>query len=59
MIKDLLTTLDYSDFAEVALAIFVSAFALIIFGTLRLSRDASHRFESIPLNDQVEDPRSE
>jgi hypothetical protein len=59
MIKDLLTSLDYSDFAELALALFVGAFAAIIFGTLRLSREAAHRFASIPLSDQVEDPRSE
>jgi cytochrome c oxidase cbb3-type subunit 4 len=59
MIKDLLTSLDYSDCAELALALFVGAFAVIIYGTMRLSREASHRFASIPLSDQVEDPRSE
>jgi cytochrome c oxidase cbb3-type subunit 4 len=59
MIKDLLTSLDYSDCAELALALFVGAFVVIIYGTMRLSREASHRFASIPLSDQVEDPRSE
>ena len=59
MIKDLLTSIDYSDCAELALALFVCAFAAIIFGTMRLSREATHRFASIPLSDNVEDPRSE
>ncbi len=59
MIKDLLTTLDYSDFAEFALALFVAAFVLIVFGTMRLSREATDRFASIPLSDKVEDPRRE
>jgi hypothetical protein len=57
MIQDLLSALDYSDFAEVALALFVAAFAAICWGALRLSRGAADRFASIPLNDQVEDPR--
>ena len=57
MIKDLLTTLDYSNCAEIALAIFVASFAVITFGTLRLSRNAAERFASIPLSDQVKDPR--
>jgi len=59
MIKDLVTSLDYSDFAELALALFVGAFIVIIFGTMRLSRKATNRFASIPLSDQVKDPRSE
>jgi cytochrome c oxidase cbb3-type subunit 4 len=59
MIKDLLTSLDYSDFAELALAIFVGSFLAIVFGAMRLSREASDRFASIPLSDEVEDPRSE
>jgi hypothetical protein len=59
MLKDLLTSLDYSDFAELALAIFVGCFLAIVFGTLRLSREASDRFASIPLSDEVKDPRSE
>jgi len=59
MIKDLLTSLDYSDFAELALAFFVGAFVVIIFGTMRLSREATNRFASIPLSDQAKDPRSE
>jgi len=59
MIKDLVISLDYSVFAELALAFFVAAFVVIVFGTMRLSRDATNRFASIPLSDQVKDPRSE
>ncbi|MGB7344197.1 MAG: hypothetical protein WBD20_08280 [Pirellulaceae bacterium] len=57
MIKDLVSSLDYSDFAELALALFFSAFALIVFGALRLSKQAADRFASIPISDEVEDPR--
>ncbi len=37
-----------------ALALFCVAFALMLFATLRLSRNATDRFASIPLSDQVE-----
>lgn len=59
MIKDLVCSLDYSACAEAALALFVAAFAAIIYGALRLSREASDRFAAIPLTDSVEDPRDE
>lgn len=58
MIKDLVSALDYSVCAEWALALFVVAFATITYGALKLSQDASDRFASIPLSDNVEDPRS-
>lgn len=57
MIKDLVCALDYSACAEGALALFVVAFATITYGTLKLSQEATDRFASIPLTDQVEDPR--
>lgn len=57
MIRDLVSALDYSSFAELALALFVIAFATMTYGTLRLSKNATDRFASIPLNDEVEDPR--
>ncbi|MCA9131921.1 MAG: hypothetical protein KDA45_02150 [Planctomycetales bacterium] len=57
MIKDLVNALDYSDCAEAALLLFVAAFGLVLYGTLRLSRQASQRFASIPLSDEVKDPR--
>lgn len=56
MIKDIVNALDYSDCAEAALLLFVAAFALVFYGTLRLSRQASERFASIPLSDEVKDP---
>ena len=59
MLKDVIRAIDYSDCAEAALALFCVAFALMLFATLRLSRNATDRFASIPLSDQVEDPRHE
>lgn len=56
MIKDIVNALDYSKCAEAALLLFVAAFALVFYGTLRLSRQASERFASIPLSDDVKDP---
>lgn len=57
MIKDLVSALDYSACAVSALVIFVATFGIILYGSLRLSRQASERFASIPLSDDVEDPR--
>ncbi len=57
MIKDLVSALDYSDCAEAALILFVLSFGIMLFGALRLSKNASERFASIPLSDEVEDPR--
>lgn len=57
MIKDLVSSLDYSDCAEAALVIFVLAFGIMMFSALRLSKKASERFAAIPLSDNVEDPR--
>lgn len=56
MIKDILNALDYSDCAEAALLIFVAAFMLVAYGALRLSRESTDRFASIPLSDEVKDP---
>lgn len=57
MVKDLVSSLDYSDLAKAALLLFAATFGMIIYGTLRLSRAASDRFASIPLSDEVKDPR--
>jgi cytochrome c oxidase cbb3-type subunit IV len=59
MIKDLVCAIDYSACAEFALMLFAVSFAFILFGSLRLSKEASQRFASIPLSDKVEDPRHE
>jgi hypothetical protein len=57
MVKDLINALDYSDCAEAALLLFVVAFGIVVYGALRLSRQASERFASIPLSDEIKDPR--
>ncbi|MEM9826431.1 MAG: hypothetical protein AAF958_07565 [Planctomycetota bacterium] len=57
MLKDVIRAIDYSDCAEIALALFCVAFALMTYATMRLSRRATHRFASIPLSDTPEDPR--
>ncbi|QDT03833.1 hypothetical protein K227x_22180 [Rubripirellula lacrimiformis] len=59
MIKDLVSALDYSLFAQVALGLFVATFVVIFYGAFRLSSQATSRFASIPLSDDVEDPRGE
>lgn len=59
MIKDLVSSLDYSDLAQAALLLFVVTFGMILYGTLRLSRTATDRFASIPLSDEVKDQRHE
>lgn len=57
MLRDVISSIDYSFAAEIALGLFVVAFAIMIYGTLRLSRRTTDRFASIPLSDRVEDPR--
>ena len=59
MIKDLVSALDYSACAEVALALFAGTFLLIFIGAFRLSSSSIDKFAAIPLRDRVEDPRSE
>lgn len=59
MVKDIVSALDYSDCAESALLLFVVSFGIILYGSLRLSKNASERFASIPLSDKVQDPRNE
>ena len=59
MLKDVIRAIDYSDCAEIALAMFCVAFALMAYATMRLSRKSTDRFASIPLSDSVEDPRDE
>lgn len=59
MIRDLVCALDYSLCAEAALTVFVTAFAAIVYGTLRLSRTASDSFAAIPLNDYQQEIHDE
>ncbi len=58
MIRDLVSAIDYSVCAEIALTLFVASFAIIFYGAFRLSSKASERFAAIPLSDDVEDPRN-
>ncbi len=59
MIKDLVSAMDYSDCAEAALLLFVISFGFMLYGAIRLSGRSAKRFASIPLSDNVEDPRYE
>lgn len=59
MFKDIVRALDYSDCAEAALVLFCLAFAIVLFGVFRLNKQASATFASIPLTDEVQDPRDE
>lgn len=59
MIKDIVSALDYSNCAEAALLLFVISFGIVVYGALRLSRQSTDRFASIPLSDKVQDPRDE
>jgi len=57
MLRDVISSVDYSLMAEIALGLFVVAFSITVYGTLRLSRRTTDRYASIPLSDRVEDPR--
>lgn len=57
MLKTVVRSLDYSAYAEVALVMFVGCFVLAGVGLLFLKRETSDRFASIPLDDEVKDPR--
>ena len=56
MLKDVVSKLDYSNFDEIALLLFASAFLMIVWGAFRLSKAATDRFSAIPLSDAVQDP---
>jgi len=57
MLNDVIRAIDYSDCAEAALVLFCFAFALMLYSTMRLTKRAVDTFASIPLSDQVQDPR--
>jgi hypothetical protein len=59
MLRDVIESINYSLFAELALGLFVLSFGLLCFAVCKLSRSSSERFASIPLSDFVEDPRDE
>lgn len=57
MLKDVVSWLDYSVFDEVALVIFAACFIAIVAWTASLRRESTNRYGSIPLSDEVVDPR--
>lgn len=59
MLRDVIRAIDYSDCAEVALLLFCVAFSLMTYAVIRLKPSTSERYASIPLSDNVEDPRDE
>ncbi|GIW99147.1 MAG: hypothetical protein KatS3mg111_2480 [Pirellulaceae bacterium] len=52
MIKDLVSALQLSTCAEVALSLFVISFAMIVYGAFRLSRRCAEHCATIPLEDE-------
>ncbi len=57
MLKDVMSWLDYSVFDEVALVILGVCFVGIVIGALMMRRETAKRFSSIPLTDDVVEPR--
>ena len=57
MFKDIVRALDYSDCAEVALVLFLASFAVILLSVFGLRHQSAHKFASIPLKDEIQDPR--
>jgi hypothetical protein len=57
MLKDVVSWLDYSWFDEVALVIFACSFIAIVVGAMMLRKESVDRFGSIPLTDDVVDPK--
>jgi hypothetical protein len=57
MLKEVISWLDYSFFGEVAVVMFAAAFFAIIWGAWRLRPESAEKFSSIPLQDQIVDPR--
>ena len=57
MLKDVVSWLDYSVFDEIALVLFAICFLAIVIRALMLKRETTDRLGSIPLTDDVVDPR--
>lgn len=57
MLKDVVSKLDYSVYDQVALVIFAICFVAISFWALTLKRSTVDRFSTIPLRDEVVDPK--
>jgi len=57
MLKDVVSWLDYSFFDEVALIIFAVCFIAIVAWAMSLQKETTHKYGSIPLSDDVVDPK--
>jgi cbb3-type cytochrome oxidase subunit 3 len=57
MLKDVVSWLDYSFFDEVALIIFAVCFIAIVAWAMSLRKETTHKYGSIPLTDDVVDPK--
>lgn len=57
MLKDVVSWLDYSFFDEVALVIFAVCFGAIVVWAMSLRNETTHKYGSIPLTDDVVDPK--
>lgn len=59
MLRDVMSAVNYSLCAEIALVIFALAFVGMVISTLCWSRRETDSYAAIPLSDRVETPRDE
>lgn len=57
MIRDVVSYLDYSNCAEISLAIFVCVFVAVSLRALLTSRSTAAAMAAIPLDEGVPEPR--
>jgi cbb3-type cytochrome oxidase subunit 3 len=57
MLKDVVSWIDYSFFDEIALIIFAVCFLAIVAWALSLRKETTHKYGSIPMNEDVVDPK--
>ncbi len=56
MIKDVVSFLDYSNCAEISLAIFVTVFVAVTLRTLLTNRNTTEKMAMIPLDEGRREP---
>ena len=57
MLKQVVSQLNYSMFAEMALIVFMIGFTAIVWRVCRMGRESTDLFASIPLTDAIVEPR--
>lgn len=57
MIRDVVSALDYSFYAEAALVLFFASFLVVLMQTLRARPDTIHHQAELPLQDGEKGPR--